>query len=131
MSSLCILTRPDKKNKEVFIIDIAIIKKNQTSNNIRTLLIFIADGAPGKPINEKEHSNYVSNDGKRGKSGSRRIVGVHLIGWIKQILPCDRLRTQYAQTNTLFCSISKHKLLKHIYNQLTRQTSLESGHITE
>ena len=49
----------------------------------------MADGAPGKPIDETEHSYNVSNEGKRGKSGSRRIVGLHLIDWIRQILPCD------------------------------------------
>lgn len=55
---------PDKKTRytsEVTFIVGKAIKKTKTSMNIRTLLIFIADGAPGKPIKEIEHNLVISS----------------------------------------------------------------------
>ena len=58
---------------------------------------------PRGNLSEKtEHSSVVSNGRQRGESGTRRSVGLHLIDWIKQILPCDWLRTQYAQQTRHF-----------------------------
>jgi len=69
---------PDKKTRntsEVAFIIGKVIEKNKTSINIQTLLIFIADGAPGKPI-KKQNTKVLlvtaENAGKwrPSKSGS-------------------------------------------------------------
>jgi len=80
-----------RNTSEVAFISGKPVEENKTSINSQTLLIFIADGAPGKPMKQQNTEVLLVMVESAGR------VGQHFIGRIKQILPCDWVRTQYAQ----------------------------------